>query len=78
MIKWKVTRLSFRKSSVQVLGFPDASVGNNLLASAGDLGSIPESGRFPGEGNGSLTWEVPWTEEPGGLYSKGLQKKSQR
>ena len=22
----------------------------------------------------SLVWEVPWTEEPGGLQSMGLQK----
>ena len=21
-----------------------------------------------------LAWEIPWTEEPGGLQSKGLQK----
>ena len=21
-----------------------------------------------------LTWEIPWTEEPGGLYSMGLQE----
>ena len=23
-----------------------------------------------------LAWEIPWTEEPGGLQSMGLQKKS--
>ena len=22
----------------------------------------------------SLTWRIPWTEEPGGLQSKGLQR----
>ena len=22
-----------------------------------------------------LAWEIPWTEEPGGLYSVGLQKR---
>ena len=21
-----------------------------------------------------LAWKIPWTEEPGGLYSMGLQK----
>ena len=21
-----------------------------------------------------LAWEIPWTEEPGGLYSMGLQR----
>jgi len=31
------------------------------------MGSIPEIGRFPGEGNGyPLQWRIPWTEEPGG------------
>ena len=25
-----------------------------------------------------LTWEIPWTEEPGGLQSVGLQKSQTR
>ena len=33
-------------------GFPGDSVVKNLLANAGDVGSIPGSGRSPGEGNG--------------------------
>ena len=32
--------------------FPGGTVVKNLLANAGDTGSIPESGRSPGEGNG--------------------------
>ena len=32
-------------------GFPGDSVVKNLPADAGDAGSIPESGRSPGEGN---------------------------
>ena len=36
-----------------VLGFSDSSVIKNPLANAGDVGSIPASGRSPGEGNGS-------------------------
>ena len=35
------------------LGFPGGSVVKNLPTNAGDLGSIPESGRFLGEGNGN-------------------------
>ena len=35
----------------------------NLPANAGDMGSIPGSGRFPGEGNGNpiqiFAWEIP-------------------
>ena len=44
------------------------------------MGSIPGSERYPGEGNGIhsniLTWEIPWTENPGGLESLGLQNVS--
>ena len=40
-------------------------------------GLIPGSGSSPGEGNGNLLqyscWEIPWTEEPGGLQSIGSQ-----
>ena len=47
----------------------------NPSASAGDAGSIPGSGRFPGEGNGNplqySCLRIPWTEEPGGLQSMG-------
>ena len=25
--------------------------------------------------SGILVWEIPWTEEPGGLQSMGLQKE---
>ena len=25
--------------------------------------------------SGILAWEIPWTEEPGGLQSMGLQKE---
>ena len=41
-----------------------------------DLGSIPGSGRSPGEGTHSstLAWKTPWMEEPGGLQSMGVTK----
>ena len=46
--------------------------------SAGDLDSIPGSGRSPGEGNGNplqySCLENPWMEEPGRLQSTGLQR----
>ena len=58
-----------------------ALVVKNPLANAGDIrdeGSIPGSGRSPGEGNGNplliLAWRIPWTEEPCGLQSLGSQK----
>ena len=34
------------------MGFPGNSVVKNLLATAGEMGFIPGSGRSPGEGNG--------------------------
>ena len=37
----------------QELGFPDCSAGKESACNAGDLGLIPGSGRFPGEGNGN-------------------------
>ena len=43
-----------------------------LPANAGDMASIPRSGRSPGGGN----WEVPWTEEPGRLQPKGSQSQT--
>ena len=50
----------------------------NPLASVGDIrdvDSIPGSGRSPGEEHGNpLEWEIPWTEEPGGLQSIGSQR----
>ena len=52
----------------------------NLLANTGDtrdMGSTPGSGRSPREGMANqssiLAWEIPWTEEPGGLQSIGSQ-----
>ena len=34
------------------MGFPCGSAGKESACNAGDLGSIPELGRFPGEGKG--------------------------
>jgi len=35
-----------------ILGFPGGSSGKESACNAGDLGSIPGSGRSPGEGKG--------------------------
>ena len=42
-----------------VKGFPGGSNGKGTAFSAGDLGSLPELGRSPGEGNGPVTPKVP-------------------
>ena len=40
---------------------------------------MPGSGRSAGEGNNSsiLAWRIPWTVEPGGLWSMGSQRDGQ-
>ena len=61
-----------------ILNVPGGSVVKNPPANAGDLGSILMQGRYPGEINGNpLQYSClgnPWTEEPGGLQSMGLQR----
>ena len=48
------TFLILQKSLVScLLGFPHGSDGKEFARSAGDLGSIPESGQVPGEANGN-------------------------
>ena len=60
--------------------FPGSSDGKESSCNAGDLGLIPRLGRSPGEGNATyssiLAWRIPWTEEPGGLYSPWGHKES--
>ena len=60
------------------MDFPGDSVAKNLLANVGDSGLIPRLERSPGEENGNplqySCWEIPWTEESGGLQSMGLQR----
>jgi len=56
------------------LGFPGDAVVKNPPANAGDArdaGSISGSGRSPRVGNGN---PISWTEEPGGLECRGLQR----
>ena len=43
-----------------------------------DTSSFPGVGKILGVGNGNhysiLAWKIPWTEEPGRLYSMGSQR----
>ena len=58
-------------------GFPGGSDDKESACNTGDLGSIPGSGRCPGERNDHssiLAWRIPWTEEHGGLQFMGLQR----
>ena len=42
--------------------FPGGSEVKASAWNAWDQGSIPGSGRSPGEGNGTLAWKIPWRE----------------
>ena len=66
-----------RLSPYKQWGFLGGSVVKNISANAGDIGSIPGWGRWPGEGNGNhgiFAWEILWTEESGGLQLMGSWK----
>ena len=76
---------SFTDGFISLLAFywgitapPDGSDSKESAYNAGDPGSIPGSGRSPGEGKGNpltpVFLRIPWTEEPGGLQSTGSQR----
>ena len=71
MIKW------LNKTYRYMWGFPVGS-GKESTCQAGDAGSIPGFWRPPRVGNDNSFWysclDIPWTEEPGGLQSMGLQR----
>ena len=81
---FKVLKIPLRgKKSVLLLfpeiqGFPGGSHGKESACNAGYLDSIPGLGRSPGEGNGNplqySAWEIPWTEEPSGLFVLGCKE----
>ena len=63
---------------VLYLGFPGASDGIESACNVGDPGSIP-GGEDPLEKRMTthsiiLAWRISWTDEPGRLWSMGLQE----
>ena len=63
------------------LGFPDGSVGKKSACNAGDqetwvrsLGREDSLEEEMAMHSRILAWEIPWTEEPGGLQSKESQR----
>jgi len=61
--------------------FPGSSAIKNLPANAGDMGlsvqSLGQEGPLEKEmatHSSVLAYKIPWTEEPGGLQSMGLQR----
>ena len=63
-----------------MISFPVGSTVKNMAANAedGETGSIPRSGKSPGEETAThssiLAWEILWSEDPGRLKSMGSQK----
>ena len=57
---------------------PGGSVAKNLPANEGDTGSVPGPDdpleKEMATHSSILAWKIPWTEEPGGLQSMGLQR----
>ena len=62
---YSITLKSGKKS--EGLGFPESSVGKESACNAGDLHSIPGSGKSPGEGIG-YPLQYIWPGEFHGLY----------
>ena len=64
------------------MGFPGGSLVKNLPAKQEtQVQSLDEKDPLEKEmatHSSILTWEIPWTEEPGGLQSVGLQKSQTR
>ena len=71
--------LKKKKSSISIiyLDFPGGSVVKNLLAKQmwiPSLGGEDLLEKKMATHSSILAWEIPWTEQPGGLESIGLQK----
>ena len=71
--KFIFIRFTAIRESITFIG---GSMVKNPSANAGNVGLIPGWGRSPGEATHSsiLAWEIPWTEELGGLQSVGSQE----
>ena len=67
----------FNISVTTLMGFPGGSVVKNLPAKqetrVQSLGQEDPLEKGMATHSGILTWEIPWTEEPGRLQSIGLQ-----
>ena len=61
-----------------LLNFPGGSDGKVSVCNAGELGSIPGSGRFPGEGNGNpLQYSCLENPMDGGAWCRLLSMGSE-
>ena len=69
------------KECLVSMDFPGGSNSKESACNVGDLGSIPGQEEPLEKGMAThssiLAWRIPWTEEPGGLQSMGLQRVRQ-
>ena len=71
----KTTSSTFqtKRNAMSYKGFPGGSVGKKCVCHVGNKGSVLGGEEPLEEGMAtdfsSLVWEIPWTEEPGGLQS---------
>ena len=70
---------NFQLAESRDLEFPRWLSGKEPTCNAGDAGLISGLGRSPSHGEKAthpsiLAWEIPWTEEPGGLQSMGSKR----
>ena len=74
----RLKRARIHRRTIQKRYLLGGSDGKESAFNAGDVGVSPGLGRSPGEGNAThssiLAWEIPWTEELGGLQFMGSQK----
>ena len=72
---WGRTELDTTEATWQQRGLLRWLIGKEYTCNAGDAGLIPGSGGSPGEGTAAhssiLAWKILWTEESGGLQSRG-------
>ena len=81
----KQTQESFHPIFLELQDFPGGTVVKNLRANAGDT---RDAGSIPGQEDpleeesaahfSILVWRIPWTEEPGELWSMGLQRVTEQ
>ena len=64
-MKKTLNKLGTEGNFLILMGFPGGSAGKESAGNAGDLGSIPELGRSPGQGKGYPlqypAWRITWT-----------------
>ena len=71
----EIIKLNINMILFNIMGFHGSSHGKESTCNAEDPSFTPGLERPPGRSHSSiLAWKIPWTEEPGGLWSMGLQK----